>query len=158
MKQPWIYMCSPSRSPPPPPSPPAPSRPSQCTRSRSVQFSSVTQSCLTLCDPTDCKMPGLPVHHQLPEFIQTHVHWVGGHPTIPSSVIPFSSRLQSFPALRSFQMSQFFASGGQSTGVTASTSVLSMNISFRMDWLDLLEVQRTLKSLLQHHSSKASIF
>ena len=123
----------------------------------SVHSSSVTQACLTLCDPTDCKMPDLPVHHQLQEFIQTHVHWVGGHLTIPSSVIPFSSRLQSFPALRSFQMSQFFASGGQSTGVFPSTSFLSTNISFRMDWLDLLEVQRTLKSLLQHHSSKASI-
>ena len=54
-------------------------------------------------------------------------------------------------------MSQFFASGGQSTGVSASTSVLSMNISFRMDWLDLLAFQGTLRSLLQHHSSKASI-
>ena len=82
------------------------------------------------------------------------------HPTISSSVIPFSSHLQSFLALGSFQMSQFFASGGQSIGVSASTSVLPMNTrdwSFRMDWLDLLAVQGTLKSLLQHHSSKASI-
>ena len=69
------------------------------------------------------------------------------HPTISSSVIPFTSRLQSFPASGSFQMSQFFASGGQSTGVP---------ISFRMDWLDLLAVQGTLKSRFQHHSSKAS--
>ena len=83
------------------------------------------------------------------------------HPTISSSVIPFSSRLQSFPASGSFQMSQFFTSGGQSIGVSASASVLPMNIqglmSFRMNWLDLLAVQGTLKSLLQHHSSKASI-
>ena len=85
------------------------------------------------------------------------------HPTISSSVIPFSSCPQSFPASLSFQMSQLFASGGQSIGVSASTSVLPMNwsllglISFRMDWLDLLGVHRTLKSLLQYHSAKASI-
>ena len=83
------------------------------------------------------------------------------HPTISSSTVPFSSRLQSFPASGSFQMSQFFKSGGQSTGVSASASVLPMNIQdwflFRIDWLDLLAVQGTLKSLLQHYSSKASI-
>ena len=82
------------------------------------------------------------------------------HPTISYSVVPFSSCLQSFPASGSFQMSQFFTSGGQSTGVSASESVLPMNTnehSFRMDWLGLLAVQGTLKSLLQHHSSKASI-
>ena len=82
-------------------------------------------------------------------------------PTISSSVVPFSSRLQSFPASGSFQTSHFFSSGGQSIGVSASTSVLPMNIqdwfSLRIDWLDLLAVQGTLKSLLQHHSSKASI-
>ena len=74
-----------------------------------------------------------------------------------SSVIPFSSCLQSFPASGSFQMSQFFASGGQSIGVSGSASEYSGRISFRMDWLDLHAVQGTLKSLLQHHSSKASI-
>ena len=84
------------------------------------------------------------------------------YPTISVSVIPFSSCPQSFPASGSLQMSQFFASVGQSIGVSASPAVLPMNIhdwliSFRMDWLDLLAVQRTLKSLLQHHSSKASI-
>ena len=83
------------------------------------------------------------------------------HPTISSSVVPFFSCLQSFPASGSFPMSQFFASDGQSTGVSASASVLPMNIqglmSFRMNWLDLLAVQGTLKGLLQHHSSKASI-
>ena len=72
------------------------------------------------------------------------------HPTISSSVIPFSSCLQSFPASGSFQMSQFFTSGSQSIGVSASTSVLPMNIqdwSFRMDWLDLLAVQGKRQSL-----------
>ena len=83
------------------------------------------------------------------------------HPTISSSVVPFSSFLQSFPASGSFPMSQFFASGGQSIGVSASASVLPMNIQdwfpFKMDWLDLLAIQGTLKSLLQYHSSEASI-
>ena len=91
------------------------------------------------------------------------------HPTISSSVIPISSRSQSFPASGSFQMSQLFAWGGQSVWVSVSTSVLPMNtqdwsplgwtglISFRMDWLDLLAVQGTLKRLLQHHRSKVSI-
>ena len=85
-------------------------------------------------------------------------HWY--HPTILSSVIPFSSCLPSFPTSGSFPMSQFFASGDQSIGNSASASVLPTNsglTSFRIDWLDLLAVQGTLKSLLQHHSSKASI-
>ena len=76
------------------------------------------------------------------------------HPTISSSVIPFSCP-QSFRASESFPMSQLLASVGQSTGVSASTSILPMNT---LDWSDLLAVQGTLKSLLQHHSSKASIF
>ena len=92
------------------------------------------------------------------------------HPTISSSVVLFSSCPQSFPASGSFQMSQLFASSRQSIGLSASTSVLPMNqsfqcsnehsglISFKMDWLDLLAVQGTLKSLLQHHSSNTSIF
>ena len=84
------------------------------------------------------------------------------HPTISSSVVPFSSCLQSFPASGSSPVSQFFASGDQSIGVSASTSVFPMNIQDWsplgwMDWLDLLAVQGTLKSLLQHHSSKALI-
>ena len=80
------------------------------------------------------------------------------HPAISSSVAPFS-RLQSFQTSGSFPMSQFFASGGQSIGVSASTSSNEYSglIFLRMDWLDLLTVQGTLKSLLQHHSSKASI-
>ena len=83
------------------------------------------------------------------------------HPTISFSVIPFASGLQFVPASGSFPKIQFFASGSQSIGVLASASVLSITfrlISFRMDWLDLRAVQGTLKSLLQHHSSKASFF
>ena len=81
------------------------------------------------------------------------------HPTISSSVIPFSSHLQSFPASGSFQMSQFFASGCQSIGVPASTSVLPMNIQdwFPLGWTGWISLQSELKSLLQHHSSKESI-
>ena len=83
------------------------------------------------------------------------------HLTISSSVVPFSSCLQSFSTSRSFQMSQLFASAGQNTGVSALTSVLPMNTQdwfpIRMDWMDLFAVQGSLKSLLQHHSSKASI-
>ena len=108
--------------------------------------------------PWTHSMPGLPVHHQLPESTHSSPlsRWLD--PTFSSSVIPFSSCLQSFLASRSFQMSQLFASGSQSFGVSASTSVLPMNISglisFRMDWLDLLAVQGTLKSLLQHTVQK----
>ena len=84
------------------------------------------------------------------------------HPAISSSVIPLSSCPQSLPASGSFPMSQLFAWGGQSIGVSASALVLPMNtqdlISFTMDWLDLLAEQGTLKSLLQCHSTKASIF
>ena len=105
-------------------------------------------------------MSSLPVHHQLPEFTQTHVHRVGDAIQQSHPVVPFSSHLQSFPAAGSFPLHQFFASGGQSIGVSSSASVLPMNtelISFRMDWFDHLAIQGTLKSLLQHHNSKASI-
>ena len=90
--------------------------------------------------------PGLSVHYQLPEFTQTH--WVYSlsrwcHPTISSSLIPFSSRLQSFPASGSVQMSQLFASDGQSIGVSASTSVLPMNIQdwFPLGWTGWISLQ-----------------
>ena len=96
--------------------------------SGSVQLSSVTQSCPTLCDPTDCSTPGLPVHHQLPEFTQTHVHRVRDASNHLILSRPLSSCLQSFPALGSFQMSQLVSSGGQSVGASPSTSVLPMNI------------------------------
>ena len=100
----------------------------------SIQFSSVAQSCLTLCDPMNRSMPGLPVHHQLPEFTQTHVHQVGdtiqpSHPLLSPSPPP-----QSLPASGSFPMSQLFPWDGQSTGVSASASVLPMNTQ---DWSPL---------------------
>ena len=95
------------------------------------QFSSVAQLCSILCDPMNHSTPGLPVHHQLPESTQTHVHCRWCHPTISSSVVPFSSCPQSFPTSGSFQMSQLFASGGQSTGVSVSTSVIPMKTK---DW------------------------
>ena len=98
------------------------------------QFNSVAQSCPTLWNPMNRSTPGLPVHHQLTEFTQTHVHWVGDDPTVSSSVVPFSSHPQSLPASGSFQMSQLFASGGQSIGVSASPSGLPMNIQ---DWSPL---------------------
>ena len=88
---------------------------------------SVTKLCLTLCDPTDCRIPGFPALHHLPELAQAHVHWVWWcHPTILSSVIPFFSCLQSFPASGSFLMNRLFASGGQS--IRASASVLPRSI------------------------------
>ena len=121
------------------------------------QFSSDTQWCPTLCDSKDCSRPGLPVRHQLPEVTQTQ--WY--HPIISSSVIPFSSHLQSFTASEYFPMSQFFTSGGQSIGVSASTSVLPVNTQ---DWSPLrwtgqisLALQGTLKSLQQHSSKTSSI-
>ena len=125
-----------------------------------LQFRSVAQSCLILCDPMDCSPPGFPVHHQLPEFTQTHVHWVSDAIQTSHPLPSFSSHLQSFPASGSFQMSQFFASGGQSIDWSFSFSIspsseYSELISFRIDWFDLLAVQGTLKNLLQHHGSKA---
>ena len=93
------------------------------------QFSSVAQLCLTLGDLMDCSRPGFPVHHQLLELAQTHVHRVDDAiPIISASDIPFFSCLQYFPASGFFPMSQFFTSGDQSTGVSASASVLPMNI------------------------------
>ena len=113
-------------------------------------------SCVWLCDPMDCSTPGLPVYHQLLEYIPKLMsisRWC--HSTISSSVVLFSSCLQSTDS-----MSQFFVSGGQSIGVSVQYSPSNEHpglISFRMDWLDLPVVQGTLESLLQHHSSKAPI-
>ena len=101
----------------------------------SVQFSLVTQSCPTLCNPMNHSTPGLPVHHQLLEFTQTHVQssqWC--HPAISSSVVPFSSCSQSLPASGSFPMSQLFSWGGQNIGVSALASVLPQNTQ---DWSPL---------------------
>ena len=127
----------------------------------SVQFSSVAQSCLTRCNPMNRRTPGLPVHHKLLEFTQTHVHRVSdaiqpSHPLsspsppapIPPSIRVFSSAstlLMRWPKYWSFSFS-----------IILSKEIPGL-ISFRMNWLDLLAVQGTHKSLLQHHSSKASI-
>ena len=102
----------------------------------SVQLSWVAQSCLTLRNTMECSRPGLPVHHQLLEFIQTHVHWVSDdiQPPHPLSFPPFSSCLQSFLASGSFPMSQFFTSSGQGNGASSSASVPPMNIQ---DWFPL---------------------
>ena len=127
----------------------------------SVQFSSVAQSRPTLCNPMDCSTPGLPVHRQLPEFTQTHVHWVSDA-TQPSHLLPS-------PVLSAFNLSQHQSLSNEpvlpirwpkywsfSFNISPSNEYLGL-ISLRVDWLDLLVAQGTLKSLLQHHSSKASI-
>ena len=112
-------------------------------RNISVQFSSVAQSCPTLCDPMNRSTPGLPVHHQLPEFTQTHVQRRWCHPAISSSVVPFSSCPQSLSASGSFPMSQLFAWGGQSIGVSALASVLPMNTqdSSPLEWTGWISLQ-----------------
>ena len=92
----------------------------------------------------DCSTPGLPVHPQLPEFTQTHVHWPWWcYPTISSSVVPFSSCPPSFPTSGYFQTSQFFASSGQNIGVSASTSILPMNTQdwFPLGWTGWISLQ-----------------
>ena len=127
----------------------------------SLQFSSVAQSCQTLCNPMDCSTPGLPVHHQLLEFTQTHVH----ESVMPSNHLilccPLLLLPSIFPSIRVFSNeSVFHIRWPKYWSVSFSISPYneySGLISFRMDWLDLLAVQGTLKSLLQHHSSKASI-
>ena len=117
-------------------------------------FSSPAESCLTFCNPMNCSMLGLPVHHQLLEFTQIMaIEWV-----MPSPYLilcnPFLLLPSIFPSIKVFSNESAFTSSGQSIGVSASASVLPMNIQ---DGFNLLAVQGTLKSLLQHHSSKASI-
>ena len=123
-------------------------------------FSSVAQSCPTLCDPVNRSTPGLPVHHQLLEFTQTHAHRVSdaiqpSHPLSPPSP----------PACNPSQHQGLFQWVNSSHEVAKVLEFQLQHqsfqwtlISFRIDWLDLLAVQETLKSLLQHHSSRASIF
>ena len=122
-------------------------------------FGSVQFSCVRLCDPMDCSTPGIKIHHQVPELAQTHVHlnrWCC--PTISSSIILFSSCLQSFSASLSFPMSQFFAQGGQNIGVSVSTSVLPMNIQdwFPLEWTGLILQFKGLSKVFSN-SSKPSI-
>ena len=127
--------------------------------SSSGQFSSVVQLCLTLCKPMDCSMPGFPVHHQLLELAHTHVHQVGdaNQPSYPLSFllppIPPSIRVFSNESTLRIRWPKYWSF---SFSIIPSKEHPGL-ISFRMDWLDLLAVQGTLQSLLQHHSSKASI-
>ena len=105
-----------------------------------VQFSSVAQSCLTLCDPMDGSTPGLPVHQQLRVYSNLCPRSRWCHPTTSSSLVPFSSHLQFFSASGSFQMSWLFIEGGQNIGASASASVLPMNIEdwFPLGWTGLI--------------------
>ena len=104
------------------------------TMEYSVQFTSVAQSCLTLCNPMNRSMAGLPVHHKSRSLPNPCPLSLWCHPIISYSVIPFTSYPQSFPTSESFQMSHLFTSGGQSIGVSASTSILPMN---NQDWSPL---------------------
>ena len=129
----------------------------------SVQFSSVQLlSCVQLCDPVDCSTSGFPVLHHLPELAQIHVHWVGDavQPSHPLSSRPFLL-LQCFPASRVFSNeSVLWVRWPKHWSFNFSIrpfNEYSGLISFRIDWFDLLAVQGTFKSLLQHHSLKASI-
>ena len=119
-----------------------------------MQFSSVAQSCLSFCDPMDCSMPGFPVHHQLLELAQTHIHnhLIFCHPLLLPSIFPsitvFSNKSVlciRWPKYWSFSFS------------ISPSNEYSRLISFKIDWFEPLAFQGTLKSLLQHHSLKASI-
>ena len=126
-----------------------------------LSFSSVAQSCPTLCNPVDCSTPGLPVHQQLLEFTQTHVHWIS------NTIQPSHPLLYPSPPTFNLSQHQGLFKWVSSSHQVAKVLEFSFNIrpsnehpgliSFRMDWLDLLAIQGTLRSLLQHDSSKASI-
>ena len=123
------------------------------------QIRSVAQSCPTLCDPMNRSTPGLPVHHQLQEFTQIHVHLMPSshlifcRPLLLLPPIPPSIRVLSNESTLCMRWPKYWSF---SFSIIPSKEIPGL-ISFRMDWLDLLAVQGTLQSLLQHHSSKASI-
>ena len=125
-----------------------------------IRISSVTQWCPTLCDPMECSIPGLPAHHQLPELTQTHLHYVSDTMQ-PSHPLSFPSPPPSiFPSIRVFLSESALhirwpKYWSFNFNISPSNEYSAL-ISFRMDWLDLLAVQSTLKSLLQNHSPKAS--
>ena len=163
MNQPWIYMYSPSRSPLPPPlfyildlfQDQFSSHLILAKRPRSNdQFSSIAQTCPTLCDPINCSTPGLPVHRQFLELTQTHIHWVG----MPSSHLILCCPLLLLPSIfrsiRGFSNESVLCIGWPkywsfSFSISPSNKYSGL-ISFRMNWLDLLAVQGTLKSLLSN--------
>ena len=114
--------------------------------------SSIAHSCLTLCNPMDCSIPGFPVHHQLTELAQTHVHWVGDvfQPSHP--LVPFLLLSSVFPSIRVFSNESVHIKWPKYWSFSFSispSSECSGLISFRIDCLDLIAVQGTLKSLLQ---------
>ena len=123
-------------------------------------YCSVAKSCPALCNPTDCSMPGFPSPHHLLEFAQVHVHCISDaiqpshplRPSPPSSIFP-SIRIFSKESVLHIRWPKHWSF---SFSISSSNKYSGL-ISFRMDWLDLLDIQGTLKSLLQHHSSKASI-
>ena len=127
----------------------------------SVQFSSVAQSCPTLCDPMNCSTPGLPVRHQVPEPTQTQVHRVSDaiqpfHPLFPLLFLP-----SIFPSIRVFSKESVLCIRWPkywsfSFSISPSNEYSGF-IPFRIDWFDLLVVQGSLRRLLQHHSLKAAI-
>ena len=127
-----------------------------------VQFSSVIQSCPTLCHPTNCSTPGLPVHHQLPEFkpmsiklMMPSIHLILHHPLLLLPPMFSSTRVFSNESPLCIMWPKYWSFSFNISPANEHPGL----ISFRMDWLDLLAVQRTTtKSLLQHLSSKASIF
>ena len=123
-----------------------------------IQFSSVVQPCLTVCDLMDCSTP---VHHQLPEPAQTHIHWIGNaiQPAIlchPLLLLPSTSASIRVFSVESVLLIRWPKYWSLRFSISPSNEYSGL-ISFRMDWLDLLAVQETLKSLLQHHSSNTSI-
>ena len=128
----------------------------------SVQFSSVTQSYPIICDPMNCSTPGLPVHHQLPSLLKLMSfksvmpsnHLILCHPLLLLPPIPPSIRVFSIESTLHMRWPKYWSF---SFSISPSNEHPGL-ISFKMDWLDLLAVQGILKSLLQHHSSKASIF
>ena len=126
-----------------------------------IPFSSVAQSSPTLCDPMNCSTPGLPVHHQLPKFTQTHVDQVGDAIQSSHSLLSLLLQPTILPSIRAFSSESTLHMRWPKYWSFSFSIIPSKEhpgpISFRMDSLDLLTVQGTLKSLLQHHSSKASI-
>ena len=125
-----------------------------------AMYSVQSLSCVWLCDPMNCSTPDLPVHHQLPEFTQTHVHWVSDaiQPSHPLSSASPALNLSQHQGLfkwvsSSYQVAKVLEFQLQHQSLNEHPGLIFLS----MDWLDLLAVQGTLKSLLQHHSSKASI-